>query len=120
MIESKRPSFQERFVRAPGPTCWEEKAEYLVRFWLDNPNGTNGYFQCYGIALDKLKASCFIHETQTLSLEYPTGTITISGPKAWDFYNALCKNSGTFIKSNGVDILTVKFDPKYTTEAKDE
>jgi hypothetical protein len=120
MIESKRPSFQERFVRAPDPSCWVEKPEYLVRFWLDHPDGSSTPFQCYGVALEKLKSACFIHETRTLSLSFPDGTITVIGPAAFDFYNAFCTNTATFLKSNGVDILTVKFDPKYKREAKDE
>lgn len=120
MTQAARPSPLQKFESAPPPTCWMEKPEYLVRFWEDHPDGTDKYFQCHGVALDKLQDSTFVHETQTLSLYFPKYTVNITGPKAFDFYNAFCTNTGTFLKSNGVDILSVKFDPRANTSATDE
>jgi hypothetical protein len=120
MIEHKRPTFEERFTREAEPACWAVKPEYLVRFWEDHPDGTDKYFQCHGFALDKLKTACFIHETQTLSLTFREGTFNIVGPKAFDFFNAFCTNTATFLKSNGIDILSVKFDVRYNAQADPE
>jgi len=35
------------------------------------------------------------------------GTIVVTGPKAWDFYDRFCNHKATLLKADGKDILAV-------------
>ena len=44
---------------------------------------------------------------ESLLIQFPLGTIVVTGPKAWDFYDQFCKHRATLIKTDGKDILAV-------------
>jgi hypothetical protein len=50
----------------------------------------------------------FAIEEQILSLDWPLGTVVVTGPKTLDFYNAFCNHRATSLKADGKDILSVR------------
>jgi len=40
-------------------------------------------------------------------IECSLGTVVVTGPKAWDFYDTFCSHKATLLKADGKDILTV-------------
>jgi hypothetical protein len=51
-------------------------------------------------------------DTQRLLLQWPPGVVEITGPKTLDFYRDFAKGKGTWIKTDGVDILSVTLRTK--------
>ena len=50
----------------------------------------------------------FAIEEQILSLDWPLGTVVVTGPKTLDFNNAFCNHRATSLKADGKDILSVR------------
>jgi hypothetical protein len=44
---------------------------------------------------------------RALLIQFGIGTIVVTGPKAWDFYEQFCKNRATLLKADGKDISAV-------------
>ena len=44
---------------------------------------------------------------ESLLIQYALGTIVVTGPKAWDFYDQFCKHKATLLKADGKDIIAV-------------
>jgi hypothetical protein len=46
-------------------------------------------------------------EHQSLLMDWALGTIIVTGPKAWDFYDLFCSHRATLLRADGKDILGV-------------
>jgi hypothetical protein len=88
-------------------TCWQDKQEPIFRAWLDG----EGAGLSYGFPFFSLLLAAFSEKDSALSLQFPTGTLLVKGPKAQEFYEAFCANRATALKSDGADILSVEFFP---------
>ena len=61
-----------------------------------------------GFAFHHLVAAQY--DNEQLLIQWPPGTITITGPKALEFYKDFAKGKGTWIKADGQEILSVRFE----------
>lgn len=46
-------------------------------------------------------------DEKSLLIECALGTIVVTGPKCWDFYDKFCSHRATLLKADGQDILSV-------------
>jgi hypothetical protein len=44
---------------------------------------------------------------ESLLIQFALGTIVVTGPKAWDFYDHFCSHRATLLKADGKDITAV-------------
>jgi hypothetical protein len=44
---------------------------------------------------------------ESLLIQFAFGTIVVTGPKAWDFYDRFCSHRATLLKADGKDITAV-------------
>jgi hypothetical protein len=60
-----------------------------------------------GRSVHQVTGTHYDPEHQSLLINWSLGTIVVTGPKAWDFYDQLCLHRATLLKAAGKDILTV-------------
>jgi hypothetical protein len=58
--------------------CWQQKEEPIVRFWCDGGD-------CLGFPFFSLFFSSYQPDQQSVTLDWPLGTVVITGPKSLDF-----------------------------------
>jgi len=81
--------------------AWQEQQwPPIVRFWCDD--GT-----CWGIPFRQVTSTHYNPEHQSLLIDWPLGTVVVTGPKAWDFYNRFCSHQATLIEADGKDIVGI-------------
>jgi hypothetical protein len=49
---------------------------------------------------------------ESLLIQFALGTMDLTGPKAWDFYDRFSNHKATLLKADGKDILWVTVRPK--------
>jgi hypothetical protein len=92
-------SLKEQF--GPKSEAWQEQqSPPIVRFWCDDG-------ACWGIPFFQVAGTHYNPEQQSLLIQCSLGTIVITGPKAWDFYDRFCSNKATLLKADGNDIIAV-------------
>jgi hypothetical protein len=60
-----------------------------------------------GIPFHQVLGTHYNPKHESLLIQFAIGTIVVTGPKAWDFYEQFWKNRATFLKADGKDILAV-------------
>jgi hypothetical protein len=86
---------------APKSEAWQEQqSPAIVRFWCSDG-------ACWGIPFFQVVGTHYDPEQERLLIECSIGTVVVIGPKAWDFYDALCSQRATLVKADGKDILNV-------------
>ena len=60
-----------------------------------------------GISVFQVSGTHYNPEHQSLLIDWSRGTIVVTGPKAWDFYDLFCNHRATLLKADGKDILAV-------------
>jgi hypothetical protein len=80
--------------------CWQESQEPVISFVLDSG-------EVFGCNFFHLVQAHYSPTEQRLLLQWPPVLVEITGPKALDFYKDFAKGKGTWIKADGVDILSV-------------
>jgi hypothetical protein len=104
-IEVSMQTLKEKF--GAQSDCWEPRSEPVFRFWIDG--------ECVGYPFFSLMATDYIGSEDggsaddKLRLEFPIGTVVISGPKTMQFYDAFSSNCATKVKADGKDIVSVEF-----------
>ena len=84
-----------------GSDAWQEQqSPPIVRFWCDDG-------ACWGIPFQQVTGTHYNPEHQSLLIDWPLGTIVVTGPKAWDFYGRFCSHRARLIEADGKDILGV-------------
>jgi hypothetical protein len=66
---------------------------------MTGPAGGSRFFQ--------VACAHYNPEQQSLLIECSLGTIFVTGPKTWDFYDRFCSHRATLLKADGKDILAV-------------
>jgi hypothetical protein len=95
----------------PKSDSWqEEDSPPIVRFWCDDG-------ACWGIPFQQVTATHYNPEHQSLLIDWPLGTIIVTGPKTWDFYEEFCSHRATLIEADGKDILGVTIALNRTADA---
>jgi hypothetical protein len=90
-------------IRYGRPTAWKEEGSPIVTFWLDNGP------ECLGFPFFSVAAARYLILEETVSLEWPFGTIMVKGPKALEFFEAFCSHRATGTRADGKDITSVTF-----------
>jgi len=95
------PALTLREQFGPKSHAWQEQqSPPIVRFWCDDG-------ACWGIPFFQVACTHYNPEQQSLLIECSLGTIVVTGPKAWDFYERFCNHKVTLLKADGKDILAV-------------
>jgi hypothetical protein len=93
--------------------AWEPGFPEIVRFITDE--GAS-----YGFLWHALIFGAYVPEHESLFLQYGTGTIIITGPKAEEFWEDFTQRKATSVKADGVDIPSVTMSLRQRKEDKDE
>ena len=93
--------------------AWEPGSPEIVRFITDEG-------ACYGFLWHALIFGAYIPEQENLFLQYGTGTIIITGPKAEEFWEEFTQRKASSIKADGVDILSVTMSLRQRKEDNDQ
>src|SRR5580704_2904941 len=80
--------------------CWQEKNDPVFQFWIDK--------ECIGYPFFSLLATDYT-EDEKFRIEFPMGTVVITGPKALQFKDEFASNRATNLKADGKDIVSVEF-----------
>jgi hypothetical protein len=92
-------TLKEQF--GPKSHAWQEQqSPPIVRFWCDDGN-------CWGIPLFQVSVTHYNPDEKSLLIECALGTIVVTGPKCWDFYDKFCSHKATLLRADGQDILSV-------------
>src|SRR5215471_7098025 len=62
---------------------------------------------CWGIPFHQVLGTHYNPKHESLLIQFALGTIVVTGPKAWDFYDRFCSHKATLLKADGKDILAV-------------
>lgn len=87
----------------PGTKPYLWKSAPIVRFRSDD--GKVYLEQFHGIH------GVYDEEEQSLNVKIPDGTITLTGPGAWEVCESLCPGKITMVRSDGVQITSVSYVP---------
>ena len=93
-------TLRELGTRPRRSQAWEPGSPEIVRFITDE--GAS-----YGFLWHALIFGAYVPEHESLFLQYGTGTIIITGPKAEEFWEDFAQRKATSVKVDGVDILSV-------------
>jgi hypothetical protein len=92
-------SLKEQY--GPKSQAWQEQqCPHIVRFWCDDG-------ACWGIPFHQVLGTHYNPKHESLLIQFALGTMVVTGPKAWDFYDHFCSNKATLLKADGKDILAV-------------
>jgi hypothetical protein len=106
-------TLRELGTRPRRSQAWEPGSPEIVRFITDE--GAS-----YGFVWHALIFGTYVPEHESLFLQYSTGTIIITGPKAEEFWEDFAQRKATSVKADGVDILSVTMSLRQRKEDKDE
>jgi hypothetical protein len=92
-------SLKEQY--GPKSRAWQEQqSPPIVRFWCDDG-------ACWEIPFFQVALTHYNPEQQSLLIQCAAGTIVVTGPKAWDFFDRFCNQRATLLKADGKDIIAV-------------
>jgi hypothetical protein len=92
-------SLKEQY--GPKSQAWEEQqSPHIVRFWCDDG-------ACWGIPFHQVLGTHYNPKHESLLIQFALGTIVVTGPKTWDFYDRFCSHRATLLKADGKDIVAV-------------
>ena len=95
------PALSLREQYGPKSQAWqEEQSPHIVRFWCDDG-------ACWGIPFHQVLGTHYNPKIESLLIQFGLGTIVVTGPKAWDFYDRFCSHRATLLKADGKDIVAV-------------
>ena len=97
VIRMPARSLKEQFSRSS--EAWKEQSDPIFWFWAEGDWWDFPFFD--------LSASRYFCDKETVCLNWPLGTVIITGPKVLDFYAGFCAHRATSPKSDGKDILSV-------------
>ena len=106
-------TLRELGTRPRRSQAWDLGCPEMVRFITDE--GAS-----YGFVWHALIFGAYVPEHESLFLQYGTGTIIITGPKAEEFWEDFTQRKATSVKADGVDILSVTMSLRQRKEDKDE
>jgi hypothetical protein len=95
------PTLKDLYGPKQSSLPWEEHQAEIVRFWTDSGD-------CWGFLFHHLCGTFYSDQNQRLLIDWPVGTIVVTGPKTLEFYEQFSNHRATLIKADGKDILSVK------------
>jgi hypothetical protein len=95
------PTLKDLYGPKQSSFPWEEHQAEIVRFWIDSGD-------CWGFLFHHVSGTYYSAKEQRLLIDCGLGTIVVTGPKAFEFYEQFSNHRATLIKADGKDILSVK------------
>ena len=105
------PSLKDLYGPNQSSLPWEEQQAEIVRFWTDSGD-------CWGLMFHHVSGTYYSAKEQRLLIDWPLGTIVVTGPKALEFYEQFSNHRATLIRADGKDILSVKMHVNSETQAE--
>ena len=100
-LEPRVPTLKDLYGPKQSSLPWEEHQAEIVRFWTDSGD-------CWGFLFHHVSGTFYSAKNQRLLIDWPVGTIVVTGPKALEFYEQFSNHRATLITADGKDILSVK------------
>jgi hypothetical protein len=75
---------------------------------------------CWGFLFHHVSGTFYGAENQRLLIDWPVGTIMVTGPKTLEFYEQFSNHRATLIKADGKDILSVKMHLNSERQAEEK
>jgi hypothetical protein len=95
------PTLKDLYGTKQSSSPWEDHQAEIVRFWTDSGD-------CWGFLFHHVSGTHYSAKEQRLLIDCGLGTIVVTGPKAFEFYEQFSSHRATLIRSDGKDILSVK------------
>ena len=99
--QTRVPTLKDLYGPKQSSLPWEEHQAEIVRFWTDSGD-------CWGFLFHHASGTYFSAKEQRLLIDWPLGTIVVTGPKTLEFYERFSNHRATLLRADGKDILSVR------------
>jgi hypothetical protein len=99
--QTRVPTLKDLYGPKQSSLPWEEHQAEIVRFWTDSGD-------CWGFLFHHVSGTYFSAKEQRLLIDWPLGTIVVTGPKTLEFYEQFSNHRATLLRADGKDILSVR------------
>ena len=100
-VQTRVPTLKDLYGPKQSSLPWEEHQAEIVRFWTDSGDS-------WGFLFHHVSGTYFSAKEQRLLIDWPLGTIVVTGPKTLEFYEQFSNHRATLLRADGKDILSVK------------
>jgi len=107
------PSLRELYGPQQSSFPWEEQQTEIVRFWTDSGD-------CWGFLFHHVSGTYYSAKERRLLIDWPLGTIAVTGPKTLEFYEQFSNHRATLLRADGKDILSVKMHLNSERQAEED
>jgi hypothetical protein len=107
------PSLKELYGPKQSSFLWEEQQAEIVRFWIDSGD-------CWGFLFHHVSGTYYSAKEQRLLIDCGLGTIVVTGPKAFEFYEQFSNHRATLLRADGKDILSVRMHLNSGIQAEED
>ena len=95
------PTLKDLYGPRESSLPWEEHQAEIVRFWTDSGD-------CWGFLFHHVSGTYYSAKERRLLIDWPLGTVVVTGPKTFDFYEQFSNHRATLLRADGKDILSVR------------
>jgi len=95
------PTLKDLYGPKESSLPWEEHQAEIVRFWTDSGD-------CWGFLFHHVSGTYYSAKERRLLIDWPLGTVVVTGPKTFEFYEQFSNHRATLLRADGKDILSVK------------
>jgi hypothetical protein len=105
------PTLKDLYGSKQSSFPWEDHQAEIVRFWTDSGD-------CWGFLFHHVSGTYYSAKEQRLLIDWPLGTIVVTGPKTLEFYEQFSNHRATLLRADGKDILSVRMHINSETQAE--
>jgi hypothetical protein len=105
------PTLKDLYGSKQSSFPWEDHQAEIVRFWTDSGD-------CWGFLFHHVSGTYYSAKEQRLLIDWPLGTIVVTGPKTLEFYEQFLNHRATLLRADGKDILSVRMHINSETQAE--
>gem|GEM_PF-5353564 len=109
--QTRVPTLKDLYGPKQSSLPWEEHQAEIVRFWTNSGD-------CWGFLFHHVSGTYFSAKEQRLLIDWPLGTIVVTGPKTLEFYEQFSNHRATLLRADGKDILSVRMHINSETQAE--
>jgi hypothetical protein len=96
--QPRLPTLKDLYGPKESSLPWEEHQAEIVRFWTDSGD-------CWGFLFHHVSGTYYSAKERRLLIDWPLGTIVVTGPKTLEFYEQFSNHRATLLRADGKDIL---------------
>jgi hypothetical protein len=109
--QTRVPTLKDLYGPKQSSLPWEEHQAEIVRFWTDSGD-------CWGFLFHHASGTYFSSKEQRLLIDWPLGSIVVTGPKTLEFYEQFSNHRATLLRADGKDILSVRMHLNSESQAE--